>query len=201
MISNVALYVLPIAIARTREKLDAVLASWAERYQQSTMAIRLSGPVAVPGTDYYVWVFETTNRNFVGLMSDLELKVRAAVSFKINGEAAFQYAYEPRPYHGIAKVHSRGALEETELAEHPEDLERLVGWALGRLQGPLEVSPGWLEPWLAAHVSNAELRVVRWNNDRPKTLGWPRGYALDEEDWRFYDGLARDSAEIPRSCC
>ena len=201
MIPNLALYVVPIAIARTREKLDAVLASWAERYQQGTMAIRLSGPVTVPGTDYDVWVFETTNRNFVCLMSDLELKVRAAVSLRLNGEAHFHYAYEPRPYHGIAKVHSRDTLEETEVAEHPEDLERLVGWALGRFEGPLLVAPGWLEPWLAAHVASAEVRVVRWNNDRPKTVGWPRGYALAEEDWRFYDGLTRDSAEMPRSCC
>lgn len=39
---NVALYVVPVAIARALEKLDAVLASRAERPEQSTMAIRLS---------------------------------------------------------------------------------------------------------------------------------------------------------------
>lgn len=200
MIPNVALYVVPVAIARTREKLDAVLASWAERREQSTMAIRLSGPIAIPGKDFEVWVFETTNRNFVLLMSDLEVRVRAAVALRLNGEASFYYAYDPQPYRGIAHLYSRDTHED-KAAENLEDLEPLVGWALGRFEGALEVSPGWLEPWLAAHVSSAEVRVVRWNNDRPKTLSWPRGYALNDEDWRFYDGLTHDSADMPRTRC
>ena len=154
MLPNVALYVVPVAIARTREKLDAALATWAEWRQQSRMAIRLSGPVALPGTDYDVWVFETMNRNFDLFMSDLVLKVRAAVALRLNGEAGFYYAYEREPYRGIAHVFSRDT-QEYEVAESLEDLEPLAAWALGRFQGALEVSPGWLEPWLAAHVSTA----------------------------------------------
>ena len=201
MMANVALYVVPIAIARTREKLDAVLASWAETREQSTMAIRLSGPVAVPGKDFEVWVFETTNRSYELLMSDLQLRARALAALRLNAEAGFYYAYDPSPYRGLAQIYSRDTPSESKVAQHVEELESLVAWALGRFEGALEVSPGWLEPWLAAHVSTAEVRVVRWNNDRPKTSGWPRGYALSEEDWRFYDGLVRDSADMPPSRC
>lgn len=199
MIPNVALYVVPVALARTREKLDAVLASWAERREQPTMAIRVSGPAALPGKDYDVWVFETTSRSFVTLMSDLEVKVRAAVALRLSGETEFYYGYDPHPCRGVAQVYSRDSALQPKVAERVEDLEPLVAWALGKFAGALEVSPGWLEAWLAAHTSSAEVRVVRWNNDRPKTLGWPRGYALCEDDWRFYDGLTHDSPAMPRT--
>jgi hypothetical protein len=155
---------------------------------------------APAGKDYDVWVFETTNRSFDLFMSDLVLKVRAAVALRLNGEAGFYYGYDPEPYRGIAHVFSRDTPQEDKVAESLEDLEPLAAWALGRFVGALEVSPGWLEPWLAAHVSSAEIRVVRWNNDRPESSSWPRGYALREEDWRFYNGLTSDSPRPETSC-
>lgn len=56
-----------------------------------------------------------------------------------NGEASFYYAYEPKPYRGIAQVHSRDTPYETKV--------------------------------------------------------------VSEDDWRFFDGLTHDSAEMPRTRC
>ena len=73
-----------------------------------------------------------------------------------------------------------------------------VGKALGAFVGPLEVAPGWLEPWVAMHTASAQTLVLRWNYARPSAPTWPRAYtAPSEEDWTFFDGLD----VLPRARC
>jgi hypothetical protein len=180
MLPNVALYVVPTSLGRTRDEFANVLARWAEQRQQSTMVVRVSGPVELPGTEYQVWVFETTNRLFELLLGDLASMSRAVAALRLDGTGS----------RAIGEVRSRDRVYDRMKTERADAIEPLAGKALAAFAGPLGIAPGWLEPWVAAHTASAQTLVLRWRHARPSAPDWPRGYAAPtEQDWTFFDGL------------
>lgn len=186
---NVALAVLPVTIGRSREKLLTLLAGWAEKRSERDFAIRLSGPVEIPGKDFEVWLFETTSYRAENLLSDLSMFTRAIVLLRLNEASG----------HSFVRIVTRGSWTE-EKTGSVDEIEVIAAHGLGAFVGALEVEPGWLAPWVAVHQRDAKVVVLRWNHTRPASTDWPRGYREPtEEDWRFFDGLehVREGRYIP----
>jgi hypothetical protein len=180
MLPNIALYVVPASLGRTRDAFAGVLVGWAEQRQQSTMVVRLSGPAALPGTEYEVWIFETTSKLFELLLGDLANKSRAVAALRLDGKAG----------RAIGEVRSRDRIHERLTTQRAEEIEGVAAKTLGAFVGPLNVASGWLEPWITSHTANAQTLVLRWNYARPGDPSWPSGYPTPtEEDWTFFDGL------------
>ena len=175
---NIALFVIPISIGRSREKLAAALLRWAETTQVRDLVIRVSGPSALPGKDYEVWLFETTSLVAELLLRDVSMNVRAAVLLRLKSEGV-----------SFVRVVTRGQSTE-EKTGSVEEMEVIAGHGLSAFEGSLVVEPGWLAPWVEAHTKAAQPHVVRWNHQRPLSSDWPLGYSKPEDDeWRFFDGL------------
>jgi hypothetical protein len=183
---------LPIALGRSSAALDAVLSSWATRRGLSTLACRVAPPTAIPGTEYEIWLAQLLHvKNVAHAAADLSFGVRATVALRLH-QATERAA-------GL--VFRDGLLAERIVSERDGDgahgltaLEATVGSALAAFAGALDAAPGWLEPWLAAWRSRAEVRVIRWNGVQPPLAAWPGGYgAPDESHWsrRVDDDLER----------